>query len=234
MAAEAIVYEGPSELHLGQYKSAVRVLAELHAHWWNYREIGSGAFAPHWTNQLLSAAVDWAKAGLSDFIESGNLSGHEVETVEHALSIAQPLLVERAANQKNLCVNHGDSALWNFVMDKHDSSIVKLVDFQTWCVNPPAWDIGYMMYLLWPTEFRARFGGEILRAYFDQLEDQGVAYDERDFFEDLRICIVGLITMNLANYNLGIWQEDQVRERLTWILAAYHELDCDKIRSNGT
>ncbi len=226
--ADEIVYQGPVEQHLEHYKTAARVLAELHAHWWDHPDIGTGIFKPHWTDELLSSAVGWAKTGLARFVGYGRVSSTERQSITEILSITQPLLVARAGRKQHLCVNHGDAALWNFVMDKLDPSIVKLIDFQMWCVNPPAWDIGYMIFLLWPTEFRARFGSEIIESYLNELEARGVPYGEAEFFEDLRICIVGLITLNMANYNLGLWPYEQVKERLSWILEAYHELDCSR------
>jgi hypothetical protein len=227
VAADAIVFEVPVEKHLEHYQRAIEILADLHAHWWGDSNIGVGTFEPLWTNDLLSAATAWAKNAQLELVRSGEVSKRDAKILDIALSIAQPLLSERAA-QANLCVNHGDAGLWNFVMDQHDPTLVKLVDFQMWCVAPPAWDIGYMIYLLWPTEFRSRFGARMVKAYLDRLSERGIIYSQNDFFNDLRICIVGLITLNLANYHLGIWRHDQCSDRLTWILNAYRELECDR------
>lgn len=230
ISVNAIEYNGPVEVHVPHYRTAARTLAALHARWWNHPRLGDGDFTLHWTDDLLTSATAWANAGLASLVEShpGSLSDLDIATIADVIVVVSELLAERAESRRNLCVNHGDAALWNFVMDEDDASVSKLVDFQLWCVNPPAWDVGYMIYLLWPTEFRRRHGEGIIRAYLDELSLRGVRYGEADLYEDLRICILGLVTLNLANYNLGIWPYERVKERLSWIMAAFHELGCDK------
>ena len=230
-AVNAIVYNGPIEKHLPHYRTAARTLAALHAQWWNHPKLGEGNFAVHWTDDLLTSATAWANVGLATLAAShlGSVSDPGTAIINEIIAIVPELLAARVEGRQNLCVNHGDAALWNFVIDEDNPSISKIVDFQLWCVNPPAWDMGYMIYLLWPTEFRRRFGRDIIQTYLDELGHRGVQYSKEDFYEDLRICIIGLITLNLANFNLGIWQHEQVRERLSWIMYAYHELGCEKL-----
>jgi thiamine kinase-like enzyme len=227
-SGEAIVYDEPDESHLSQYKSAIHGLAELHARWWNHPELGTGDLAHLWTDEFLSVAISWARDGFRELVAGSpeSWSVTQCEIIEWILSNLQPLLRRRAESNAPMCVNHGDAALWNFVLDKNMMNPAQIVDFQMWCVNPPAWDVGYMIVLLWPTEFRLRFGDEMITTYLDALKAQGISYSKNELLEDLRICIAGLIGLNLANYKLGIWREDQAKDRLDWLLRAFNDYNC--------
>jgi hypothetical protein len=226
---DPIAYEGPNEAHLPRYKIAIRGLANLHALWWNDPRIGTGDLTTHWTPELVASSVSLAEDGLRTLAQTDAGRILPVATVEKILSITSHVLVAHAQGNRPNCLNHGDAALWNFVMDSKNESLVKMVDFQLWCVNPPAWDVAYMIVLLWPTEFRRRFGDEMITAYLDELRLRGISYTRRELSEDIRVCIVGLITLVLAYYNLGIWHYDVTTDRLGGLMLAFDEYGCDQL-----
>jgi hypothetical protein len=232
VGVDVIAYEGPVETHLPRYKSAIRGLANLHAHWWNDPGIGMGDLAEHWTPELVTSSVSLAEDGLKALAQADmgqTLPVTRIKKIESILSIAGQALLAHAQGNRPKCLNHGDAALWNFVMDSDDETLVKMVDFQMWCVNPPAWDVAYMMILLWPTEFRSRFGVEMTTAYLDELRACGISYDRKELSDDIRVCVIGLITLVLAYYNLGIWRQDEASDRLAWLMAAFDEYGCDQL-----
>jgi hypothetical protein len=114
-------------------------------------------------------------------------------------------------------------------MDSNNESLVKMVDFQLWCVNPPAWDVAYMIILLWPTKFRRCFGDEMIVAYLDELGLRGISYTKEELSEDIQVCIVGLTTLILVYYSLGIWHQDVASDRLEWLMLAFDEYGCDDL-----
>jgi len=230
-SGNTIIYEGPAEPDLPQYKSAIRGLAELHARWWNHPKLGSGDLVYHWTDDFLAAAIALAEAGFQDLVgHSPELcSATQRELIERVLSELQPLLRKHIESGVPMSISHGDAALWNFVMDKNNLTPAQLVDFQAWCVNPPAWDVGYMIYLLWPPEFRLKFGGEMISTYLEALKAKRIGYSERELMDDLRFCIAGLIGLVLANYQLGIWREEDVNDRLQWLLYAFDQHNCEDL-----
>ena len=229
VGGDAIAYEGPIEAHLPRYKIAIRGLANLHTLWWNRSRIGTGDLAAHWTPELVTSSVSLAEDGLRTLAQTDAGGILPVAAVEKILSITSAVLIAHAQGDRPNCLNHGDAALWNFVMDAENESLVKMVDFQLWCVNPPAWDVAYMIVLLWPTEFRRRFGDEMIASYLDELRLSGISYTSRELFEDIQVCIVGLITLVLAYYNLGIWHHDVVADRLGWLMLAFDEYGCERL-----
>jgi aminoglycoside phosphotransferase (APT) family kinase protein len=229
VGGDAIAYDGPVEAHLPRYKHAIRGLATLHALWWNHSRIGAGDFAEHWTPELVSRSVSLAEDGLRTLTRTVTGRTLPVADVEKILSITGQVLVAHAQGNRPKCLNHGDAALWNFVMDSNNETLVKMVDFQLWCISPPAWDVAYMIVLLWPTEFRIRFGDEMIDAYLDELRVLGISYDQEELHEDIRVCIVGLITLVLSYYNLGIWHQDVASDRLAWLMLAFDEYGCDRL-----
>ena len=224
--ADAIAYAGPEEAHLQHYSEAVRILATLHAMWWEDPSLGSGELMPQWTSDLFNSAIPLAKAGVQQLLKSnsGAISHGDLALLRSVLSRAAPLMEARAASGP-LCVTHGDSALWNFVMDRNKPTLTTLVDLQMWNVNPPAWDLAYMMHLLWPTNFRRQHGDELVETYLIALEAQGVNYGSKEFEHDLRISIIGLFIQVLAFYQLGIWNDAETYERIKRLLLSFDELD---------
>jgi aminoglycoside phosphotransferase (APT) family kinase protein len=222
-----IEYEGPVEAHLPRYKKAIRGLANLHSRWWNHPQIGTGDLATHWTTELVTSSVLLAEDGLRGLIQTESGRSLPASRIEKIVSATEHVLLLHAQGDRPKCLTHGDAALWNFVMDADTESLVKMVDFQMWCINPPAWDVAYMIVLLWPPEFRDQFGNEMISAYLDELRVLGVSYSTEELSEDIRVCIVGLITLVLAYYHLGIWDRDIACDRLGWLMVAYDEYGCD-------
>ena len=231
--ADAIAYNGPVEEHLGHYSAALRVLASLHAGWWDDPGLGRGLLAPQWTTELLDGVIPLAEAGLQTFIAGeGSLSAQEQALIQRVLSRASPLMTARAKTAP-MCVTHGDAALWNFVLDRNNPTRTTLVDLQTWHVNPPAWDLAYMMHLLWPTDFRRQHGAELLGIYVEALAARGVTYASEDFERDFRLSIVGLFAQLFAYYQLGIWGETEVQERVIRLLTSFNELEVAALLEYG-
>jgi aminoglycoside phosphotransferase (APT) family kinase protein len=229
VGGDAIAYEGPLKAHLPRYKIAIRGLANLHALWWNHPRLGTEDLTTHWTPELVTSSVSLAIDGLRALSQTGAGQALQAKKIENILSITEHVLLAHAQGDRPKCLNHGDAALWNFVMDSSNKSLAKMVDFQMWCVNPPAWDVAYMMILLWPTEFRRSFGDEMITAYLDELRVGGISYTMEELSEDMRVCIVGLTTQVLAYYNLGIWDHDVASARLGWLMLAFDEYGCSHL-----
>ena len=228
VSGQPIAYNGPTEPHLPQYLSAVRALAGLHATTWQQPGQADAELPCNWTEEFLGAVMPIAKAGAQQLfgLPQQGFDEAQQQRVRYILQKLQSLLRQRAASDGALCINHGDAALWNFVLDERPQIPAYILDFQLWCVNPPAWDLGYMIMLLWPADFRRRFAGLMLATYRDELARLGVIYADEEFHQDLRICILGLVGLLLANLQLGIWQRDVVRPRLHWLLAAVADYNC--------
>ena len=89
-------------------------------------------------------------------------------------------------------------------------------------MNPPAWDLGYMLVLLWPAELRRAHGDKLIDAYLARLAEHGIHYGSQ-LRADLPLISRGLVALGLANLNAGIWEREVVVERLAWTLAACDE-----------
>lgn len=213
-AGAGITFEGPEPGDLGLYQGAVQTLADLHAWRWDHPGLGSGDFAVSWNEPFVEAAMGMARDSLSELGEPdlARLAGAALEGLSASL-------VSRARSGP-LCVTHGDAALWNFVMAPGQP--VRMLDFQMWGVNPPAWDLGYMLVLLWPAELRRAHGDKLIDAYLARLAEHGIHYGSQ-LRADLPLISRGLVALGLANLNAGIWEREVVVERLAWTLAACDE-----------
>lgn len=227
--ADAIAYDGPDEEHLEHYCEALRILASLHASWWDDPALGSLELSPQWTKELLDSVIPLAEAGLQALIEVNDsaVRPDDQTLVRRVLSRASSLMVARS-KLAPLCVTHGDAALWNFVMDRNEPAHTTLVDLQMWSVNPPVWDLAYMVYLLWPTDFRRKHGGAMVKTYLSALAEKGLIYTSEDLERDLRLSIIGLIVQVLAYYRVGIWRESECQDRISWLLVSFDELEGDE------
>jgi thiamine kinase-like enzyme len=231
ISGELISYHGPVEAHLPQYKNAVKVLASLHARWWNHPDLGSGEFAFQWTDEFLTEIMPLAISAYQDKIESSREQWLVAERKLFAMILPdlQALLLRHLAVGGPMCVGHGDAALWNFLLDEDETAPARLVDFQMWSVFPPAWDFAYMVVLLWPTDIRELYGEDMTDIYLRAIESNGISYSPAEFLEDLRISIVALVGLTLVNWQLGYWSEAESKERLRWVLAAFRYYDCARL-----
>lgn len=217
-AGEGLSYQGPDESHLHLYADALRVLANLHAWRWNDAALGSGDFVTDWDEAFIAFALDQAASALTALGDSNPVRADCAD----ALDGLGPRLLARVG-ARPLCVTHGDAALWNFVMDASGERPVRLLDFQLWGVHPPAWDVAYMLYALWPTALRRAHVPGLLDVYLAQLETHGIDYG-RDLERDLGLMVPGMIELTLANLALGLWPEERVRERLEWLADACEDV----------
>jgi len=225
-ADDVIVYDGPKEEHLRHYGEAIRILASLHAVWWEDTRIRTGELSPQWTRELFDTVTPLAEAGFQKLLKANPkaVRRDDQTLIRRVLSRAGSQLQARTRSAP-LCVTHGDAGIYNFVMDRNDPAQTTLVDFQMWHVTPPAFDLAYMMHELWPTEFRSKHGDELVEIYFTALTAEGVTYAREDFESDLRLSIVGLIVRVLAFYQNGIRSESEARERIGRLLLSFDELD---------
>ena len=231
ISGDLTAYYRPDEDHLRQYKGAMKVLANLHARWWNHSDLGRGELAYQWTEESLTPIIGIANDAFVEKIEACPLqwSSSEITTISSVLSNLQPLLLLHVKAGGPMCVGHGDAALWNFLIDRDEAKPPRLVDFQLWSVFPPAWDIAYMIVLLWPKEFREAHGDKMITVYRQTLAAVGISYSTKEFLTDLRVCIVALVALVLVNWRLGFWAEDESKERLRGVLVAFQQYDCNRL-----
>ena len=77
---------------------------------------------------MISLVKDGSKELIENSPESWSIAQRGI--IQRVIKNLQPLLLKRAQSRKPMCLNHGDAALWNFVLDKNVAIPAKVVDFQ--------------------------------------------------------------------------------------------------------
>ena len=210
-------------------REAVRVLARIHAHWWEAPELGSTIGTPH-TETDLRTMVNGFKAhlpGLFDDLGDDLPSSDRVvlETVFN--SSQQPWL--RLLDPRALTVIHGDAHTWNFLYPRSGQGVPYLIDWQLWHLDIGARDLAFMIALHWDRAARRQLELPLLHAYHEELIEAGISnYSFDDLVLDYRRCLVRNLTFPILFWSRGMPRESW-RRRLDYALAAYRDLDAAEL-----
>ena len=159
-----------------QAAAAVRVLASIHATWWDAVQVDELAWIPtmdgpriefvdQYLPTLMSAFADGFGAGLP----KGGLEIFET-FVGNYLKINKVL-----ADRSPWTLVHQDFRVENLLFDEGDSSKVSVLDWQGIGRGPGAYDLAYLLGGSMTVEDRRASENELLAIYHQRLVDEGVA-----------------------------------------------------------
>jgi hypothetical protein len=207
-----------------QLRTAVSVLAAVHARWWGAREDDGHSWTYH-TEDSLSTMVAGIRRHLPGFLDhlGDSLSTQDRATLETVFgSSLRPWL--RLAERRALTLAHGDAHTWNFLFPRSGEGNTYLIDWQTWHLDVGARDLAYMMALHWDPDVRAGLERPLLELYYQRLPaEQMAGYSFDDLWLDYRRCAVRNLTFPIINWSRGFAPEVW-RDRLNCALAAYRDL----------
>ena len=203
---------------------AVRVLARIHAQWWEAPELGSTIGTPH-TETDLRTMVNGFKAHLPGlFADLGDdLPPADRVVLEAVFNSSQrPWL--RLLDSRALTVIHGDAHTWNFLFPLSGQGTTYLIDWQVWHLDIGARDLAFMIALHWDRATRRQLELPLLHVYHEELISAGVNnYSFGDLMVDYRRCVVRNLTFPILFWSRGLPREAW-RHRLDCALAAFRDL----------
>lgn len=174
-------------LTLPEAESAVRQLAQLHAHWWQSEALARQPWLP---------AIDqpWFVAGLQRLYQTAwsvvrprhaaQLPSHVVRHGD-AFAGTMPALMAHLARPP-WTLGHGDLRADNLMFDAHEQPI--FIDWQLCDRARPGRDLAYLISQGMPTAQRRLSGESLVAGYLEELQRLGVlGYPAATLHEDLRI-----------------------------------------------
>jgi hypothetical protein len=211
------------------FESALAVLAQIHAHWWESPALGSTIGTAH-TDASLRTMVHGYAAKVPGFLDAlGDTMSPEDHAVLERVFSSSPAPWLRLLEPRALTVTHGDAHPWNFLFPRKDTDATYLVDWQVWHVDVGARDLAFMIALHMDPATRQRVELPLLRHYHGRLEAGGVTgYGFEDLWADYRRCVVRNLTFPILLWSRGLPAEAW-RHRLQCALAAYRDLDCSEL-----
>ena len=179
----------------------VRVLATVHASWWNSPELDSPG------GNRLAAAIGLARSELlpSFFDEMGDgLSRARRATLEQLGDRYPRLLNTHVEATHRQTLAHGDTHFWNFLYPNDPNASPILIDWQTCLVQFGAWDLAYMIGLQFDLEHRRHRERSLLDAYLLTLHERGINYSHDDLLHDYRLMIAGSVFTPIVQRSNGV------------------------------
>ena len=158
---------------------AIECLAALHAAWWGHGRLGPGGDVAEYLARVREAA---GQAGLADPLErlvpafldflGDRLAPERRRLYEGALA-TWPALQQHDSPRTLL---HGDAHWWNFLYARDPAAdTTRIVDWGSWGIGAPMYDLAYAIALQWYPERRRRLEARLVRRYHDALRRAGVA-----------------------------------------------------------
>jgi hypothetical protein len=205
---------------------AVRVLARIHAHWWDAPALGSSVGTLH-TETKLRTMVHGFRAHLPGLF---NDLGEDLPRDDQRLletvfnSSLKPWF--RLLELRALTVVNGDAHTWNFLFPRSGRGETYLIDWQLWHLDVGPRDVAFLIALHWDPTVRKRLEQPLLHSYHEELIKCGVSnYSFENLFLEYRRCVVRNLTFPIIHWSRGQAREFW-RHRLDCALAAYRDLDC--------
>ena len=208
-------------------EKAIIALAQLHAAWWNRRELAEAG-------KILTGENSWtdryrvAIRALSEFFD---FLGDRISSQRRSIYEKTIPVVENTFNRRDkVTLIHGDAHFWNFLFSNNGTENgVKLIDWRLWDIGAPTDDLAYMMGLHWYPERRERLERNLLETYHHTIIGKGVqAYSLEDLWEDYRLSCI-------RNMFIPVWQWAKgIHPSVWWFhfersFLTYNDLSCGEL-----
>jgi hypothetical protein len=212
----------PALPEMATCEQLVRVLATVHASWWNSTELdtpGGNRFA---------STIGRARSELLQpfFDEMGDGLSRERRTTLEQMGDRYPFLLNAhidATQRQTLA--HGDAHFWNFLYPNDATASPLLIDWQACLVQFGAWDLAYMIGSHFDLDDRRRAEASLLNTYLLKLYEFGIDYRYDDLWYDYRLLIAGLVFVPIAQRSNGV--PTQVwRHYFDHAFSAFDDLGC--------
>ncbi len=167
--------------------------AQFHAFWWDHPALGRtvGSCLSRYAIDEYEAKIEAELNRMSETSRSA-LSEDEISFLRRLPTCWPQRRRERIVAGRQLTLVHRDPHPGNFLYP-HDPAIhtVKLIDWQSWRVDPGTDDMAYLMAFHWPASVRAESEERLLRHYHTHLLAAGVkAYTWDTCLDDYRASIL--------------------------------------------
>ena len=209
------------------YEQLIDTYASFHAFWWEHSLLGNqiGSFL---TNPMIDSFESSFKLQRAVLAESyqNDLSAEQFALVQQAMTVWPKRRRERVVQGKGVTLVHRDPHQGNIFYPRNPATHpIKLIDWQTWRIDPGTDDLAYLIAFHWPVAVRQIWEKPLLRRYHQQLVDRGVqTYTWDDCVYDYRASILRFITV------MGLhWRNQPNRERMKLGLQALVDWQCDEL-----
>jgi len=209
------------------YERLIDVFASFHAFWWDHPLLGKniGSFMPASTLEQLKRDLKTQAEQLVT-MDQTDLSEEQFRLVHQAMKIWPELYRKRLGQGQNFTVVHRDPHPGN-ILYPHNSvkHSIKLVDWESWRIDPGTDDLAYLLAFHWPVQARAAWEKLLLQRYHQQVVALGVKrYAWDDFIYDYRTSILRFVAV------MGLhWRNLQNRTRMKLGLQAYLDWQCTEL-----
>lgn len=212
----------PPSHHLGE--QLIEAYARLHAFWWEHPDLGwtVGSFLTH---QAIDGFETGIQAQLNHLVQNddADLTADEIAFLRRLPVFWPQRRRERIVAGEQVTIVHRDPHPGNVLFPRvPNSHTVKLIDWQSWRVDPGTDDLAYLMAFHWPVETRAELEELLLRHYHARLAALGVRdYTWDDCLYDYRASILRFLGIMVL-----YWQQPANRERLKRGIQAAIDWNC--------
>jgi hypothetical protein len=201
--------------------------AHFHAFWWEHRLLGK-KIGSLLTNAIIDGFAAEFKTQLTYLAEiyQSDLSDEQFALVQRAMIAWPKLRRARVVQGQGVTLVHRDPHPGNILYPRNPTThSIKLIDWQSWRIDPGTDDLAYLIAFHWPAQKRVEREEPLLRRYHQQLVDLGVkAYTWDDCVYDYRASILRFITV------MGLhWRHPPNRARLQLGLQAFIDWQCGEI-----
>jgi thiamine kinase-like enzyme len=224
----------PSPLPPGphQCQGIVASLAQIHAHWWNHPQLGKAIGTPLSSNAA-QASIDRLQTSFAPFLDYLNDALLPGQRTAYEQILASSFLHRRSARlqaQRMVTLIHGDAHTNNVMLPRdpmHGRAI--LIDWHLWGIDVPLHDLAFLMALHWSAERRRALEQPLVRSYYDQLLQQGVAgYTWDDCWTDYRESVIVMTLIPIGQFRR------QMPAGVVWYgmeqsVAAFNDLACAEL-----
>jgi thiamine kinase-like enzyme len=213
-----------------QCELAVDRLADLHAAWWESREL-EPLIGPFPSRDELLQQAEAAAPLFEDFIAfMGDRLTHDQQALLRFVIERIGVFIDRFVSYDGMTFIHGDNHLWNFLFPKVSTASTKIIDWQFWEYGLGAEDLANMIAMQWSPGRRRQHEDRLLRRYHTKLEQNGVRnYSFETLLDDYRWGIISrLVCHPVFEWRTGIpavhWYNNLER-----LMLAYEDRKCSTL-----
>ncbi|MFN8488454.1 MAG: aminoglycoside phosphotransferase family protein [Caldilineaceae bacterium] len=209
------------------YEQLIDIFASFHAFWWDHPLLGKeiSSFMTESTIEQLERDLKTQLEPLGA-IYHNDLSEEQFSLVHQAMTLWPALHRKRLGQGRDFTLVHRDPHPGNILYPHHSvKHSIKLVDWQSWRIDPGTDDLAYLIAFHWPAQVRAEREGALLQRYHQRLVALGVkGYTWDDCTYDYRASILRFIAV------MGLhWRHPQNRTRMKLGLQAYLDWQCSQL-----